>query len=167
MDAHLIELIQSLGYIGVWITIMLESGVPAFFFLPGDSLLMTTGFLASQGYLNIATLTVGCFVAAVVGHIIGYEIGRRIGVQLYEKGDSRFIKMKHLERAQDFYNKYGHAMIVFARFVPVVRTLAPFIAGAVRMPYHKFIIYTVIGALIWTVSLCLIGFYFGDIVVGH
>ncbi len=159
-----ISLIKSLGYAGVWGILFLESGVPFFFFLPGDSLLFTAGFLASQGFLNIWLLTVGGLIAAITGNLVGYEIGRRIGLKMFEKGDSRFLKRKHLEMTQRFYEKHGRMTIIMARFMPIVRTFAPFCAGMVRMPYREFVVYSIIGAFFWVAGLCILGYVVGEMI---
>ncbi len=159
-----LTLIKSLGYAGVWSILFLESGVPFFFFLPGDSLLFTAGFLASQGFLNIWVLTLGGLVAAITGNLLGYEIGRRVGLKLFEKGDSRFLKRKHLEMTQRFYEEHGRMTIIMARFMPIVRTFAPFCAGMVRMPYREFVLYTVAGAFLWVAGLSFLGLVVGEMI---
>ncbi len=165
MPAHgILSIIQSLGYAGVWGAVFLESGVPFCFFFPGDSLLFTAGFLASQELMNIWLLIGGCFIAAVTGNMLGYEIGRRIGLKLFEKGDTRFLKRKHLEMTQRFYERHGRMTIVMARFMPVIRTFAPFLAGIVAMPYRIFILYTIGGAALWVGGLCLAGLFLGNLI---
>ncbi len=161
MGFDLLKLITSLGYAGVWSILFLESGVPFFFFLPGDSLLFTAGFLASQELLNIWILIGGGLIAAITGNLVGYEIGRRVGLKLFEKGDTRFIKRAHLDMTQRFYEKHGRMTIIMARFMPIVRTFAPFCAGMVKMPYREFFVYTVVGAVAWVAGLCLLGFFAG------
>lgn len=164
MSIDPLSLIKSLGYFGIWSTVFAESGILMFFFLPGDSLLFTAGFLASQGHLNIWLLMGGCLAAAVLGNMTGYEIGRRIGLRLFKKGDTRFLKIKHLEMTQRFYEKHGRMAIVMARFMPIIRTFCPFLAGVVAMPYKSFIIYTVSGAVLWVGGLCLMGLLLGNII---
>lgn len=164
MGFDLLKLITSLGYAGVWSILFLESGVPFFFFLPGDSLLFTAGFLASQGFLNIWILIAGGLIAAITGNMVGYEIGRRVGLKLFEKGDTRFIKRAHLDMTQRFYEKHGRMTIIMARFMPIVRTFAPFLAGMVRMPYRAFMVYTVVGAVAWVAGLCTLGYLAGNII---
>lgn len=159
-----LTLIKSLGYAGVWSILFLESGVPFFFFLPGDSLLFTAGFLASQGFLNVWFLIGGGLFAAITGNMLGYEIGRRFGLKLFEKGDTRFIKRQHLEMTQRFYEKHGRMTIIMARFMPIVRTFAPFLAGMVQMPYREFFIHTVTGAILWVAGLCTLGYLAGNVI---
>lgn len=159
-----LALIKSLGYAGIWATVFAESGILFFFFMPGDSLLFTAGFLASQGFLNIWLLTGGCFIAAVTGNMCGYEIGRRVGLKLFAKGDTRLLKRKHLEMTQQFYERHGKMTLIMARFMPVIRTFTPFLAGVAGMPYPTFMIYTVIGAVLWVGGLCFLGLFLGNII---
>src|SRR3989338_10841351 len=129
---HFLEpifLIRTLGAIGVIIIIFAESGLFFGFFLPGDSLLFTAGLVASQGYLNIWILIVGSAIAAILGDSVGYAFGRKVGPRLFNREDSRFFKKAYLERTKVFYQKYGKKTIVLARFIPIVRTFAPILAG--------------------------------------
>ncbi|MBU0800563.1 MAG: VTT domain-containing protein [Alphaproteobacteria bacterium] len=159
----LLAVIKTMGYAGIWGTVFLESGVLVFFFLPGDSLLFTAGFLASQHFLNIHILAAGCFVAAVLGNMLGYEIGKRVGLRLFAKGDRRFLKRAHLDMTQRFYARHGAMAVISARFMPVIRTFVPFLAGVAQMPYKRFFTYTVIGAFLWGVCLTVAGFFFGRV----
>ncbi len=134
------------------------------FFLPGDSLLFTAGFLASQNVLNVWVLAIGCFIAAVTGDSVGYTFGRRVGAALFKREDSRLFKKKYLEEAQKFYEKHGNKTIVLARFVPIVRTFAPILAGAAEMHYTKFISYNVIGGFVWSVGVTLAGYFLGNLI---
>lgn len=164
MSLDPLSLIKSLGYLGVWGILFAESGILMFFFLPGDSLLFTAGFLASQGYMDIGLLVGGGIFAAVTGNMLGYEVGRRFGLRLFKNGDTRFLKVKHLEMTQRFYEKHGRMTIIMARFLPIIRTFAPFLAGVAGMPYKRFLIYTIIGALAWVGGLCLFGLLLGNII---
>lgn len=164
MSIDPLSLIKSLGYLGVWGIVFAESGILMFFFLPGDSLLFTAGFLASQDFMNIWLLMGGCLLAAITGNMLGYEIGRRLGLRLFKNGDTRFLKVKHLEMTQSFYEKHGAMTIIMARFLPIIRTFAPFLAGVVAMPYRKFLLYTIIGAFAWVCGLCTLGFALGNII---
>ena len=159
-----LSLIKSLGYLGVWGIVFAESGILMFFFLPGDSLLFTAGFLASQGFMNIWLLMGGCLAAAITGNMVGYEIGRRIGLRLFKRGDTRFLKRKHLEMTQNFYDRHGRMAVIMARFLPIIRTFVPFLAGVAGMPYRKFLVYTVAGAVLWVCGLCMLGFALGNII---
>lgn len=161
MHHDLISLIQAIGYLGVWGVVFIESGIVFCFFFPGDSLLFTAGFLASQEIFNILLLTGGCFAAAVSGNMLGYEIGRRLGLKLFARGDTRFFKLKHLSMTQNFYARHGGKAIILARFMPIIRTFAPFLAGMAQMDYKRFMAYNLIGAAAWTLGLCLFGYFFG------
>lgn len=155
-------IIQTVGLVGVWAVIFAESGLFFGFFLPGDSLLFTAGFLASQGLLNIWWLALGCAVAAIAGDSIGYWFGRKVGPKIFSREDSFFFNKKHIERTKSFYDRYGKKTIILARFVPIVRTFAPILAGVGEMGYATFLSYNVIGGLIWT---C--GFTFGGYILGN
>jgi membrane-associated protein len=155
-------LIQTFGLIGVIVIIFAESGLFFGFFLPGDSLLFTAGFLASQGYMNIALLAVGSFIAAVAGDTVGYLFGRKVGPSLFSKEDSFFFKRKNAERAAEFYREKGSQAIILARFMPVVRTFAPIVAGVANMHYGTFIRYNLIGGALWTFSMTGLGYFLGN-----
>ena len=154
-------ILPAIGYIGIFIVIFAESGLLVGFFLPGDSLLFTAGFLASQGIFNITWLCVLCFIAAVVGDSVGYTFGRRVGRKLFHKKDSLFFSKENLEKAEAFYEKNGKKTIVLARFMPVIRTFAPIVAGIGEMHYTTFIVYNVVGGFIWSVGLTVAGYFLG------
>ena len=124
MHFDLVSLIKTAGYFGVFTIVFLESGLLIGFFFPGDSLLFTAGFLASQGYLNINYLIAGCFIFAVLGDTIGFHIGKKLGPKIFTKDNSIFFHKEHLDRAQKFYDKHGGKTIILARFVPVIRAFA-------------------------------------------
>ncbi len=159
------QLIESVGFYGghlvVWTIIFAESGLLVGFFLPGDSLLFTAGFLASQGYLNIFALIVGCFIFAVLGDNVGYATGKRFGPKLFSKEDSWFFNKKNIIKAQTFYDKHGKRTIILARFLPVVRTFAPIVAGIGKMEYATFFKFNLIGGFVWTFGLSMLGFVLG------
>jgi len=159
-------LIQTVGYIGLCVIILCETGLLFGFFLPGDSLLFTAGLLASQGVFSIRLLLPALMAAAIVGDSIGYYIGARLGPALYTKQDSFFFRKRHLEETEAFYAKHGPYTIVLARFVPIVRTFAPVLAGVGRMHYPLFVRYNVLGGLLWTTSLTLAGYFLGAWVPG-
>ncbi|OCQ91944.1 hypothetical protein BCD64_26180 [Nostoc sp. MBR 210] len=161
MHFDLPELIKSIGYFGVWAIIFAESGLLIGFFLPGDSLLFTAGFVASQHLLNIWILIIGAFICAVLGDNIGYTTGHRFGRKLFQKEDSLFFHKKHVVKTQRFYQKHGKKTIVLARFVPIVRTFAPIVAGLGAMHYQTFMFYNLIGGFFWTVGMTLLGFFLG------
>lgn len=161
-----IFIIKTLGLIGVLAIIFTESGLFFGFFLPGDSLLFTAGLLASQGYLNIYYLLPGVFLMAVLGDSVGYAFGRKVGPKIFVKEDSIFFHKKHLEKARQFYERYGNKTIVLARFIPIVRTFAPIVAGVGQMDYRKFLTYNILGGLGWTILIAGGGYFLGAIVPG-
>lgn len=169
LDANgLRHLIESFGYWGghlaIWAVIFAESGLLIGFFLPGDSLLFTAGFLASQGLLSISLLVVGAFICAVVGDNVGYATGHKFGRRLFRKEDSWLFHKKHLIKAQGFYEKYGKKTIVLARFMPIVRTFAPIVAGIGAMRYRTFLAYNLIGGFVWTFGVTLLGYFLGKVI---
>jgi membrane-associated protein len=157
-------LVETLGLIGVYGIVFAESGLFFGFFLPGDSLLFTAGLFASQGYINIFLLLVGTTLCAIAGDSVGYAFGKRVGPALFSREDSFFFKKKHVEHARVFYEKYGVKTIVFARFVPIVRTFAPIVAGVANMNYRTFLFYNIIGGFSWVWSMTLAGFFLGTLV---
>lgn len=157
----LIPIVQAIGYPGLFAAIFLESGVFFGFFLPGASLLFTAGLLASKGIFNIWTLIALLTLAAILGDNTGYWFGAKVGVQLFRRPDSRFFRHEHLEYAKDFYNKHGARTIILARFVPIVRTFVPIVAGIVRMRYRNFLSYNIVGALAWAAGISFLGYYLG------
>jgi membrane-associated protein len=163
-------LIGDVGIWGIFLVIFAESGLLIGFFLPGDSLLFTAGFLASgpssvpdELHLSLPLLLVGCFVAAVAGDQVGYLMGRRVGPAIFRRPDSRFFKQDNVDKAQAFFDKYGAKTIVLARFVPIVRTFAPVVAGVSRMNYRTFVTFNVIGGGLWAVGVSLLGYFLGQI----
>ena len=157
------SLIETFGTIGLLVTIFAESSL--IFFLPGDTLLFTAGLLASQGKLNIVVVLVGSFVAAVAGNQVAYAVGNRLGPSLFKPG-SRLFKAEYVERANEYFEKYGSRTIVLARFVPAVRTFAPILAGIGSMRYRTFATYNVVGALLWAIGVTLLGYTLGKTVHG-
>jgi membrane-associated protein len=159
-------LVKSLGYfsyLAIWGIIFAESGLLIGFFLPGDSLLVAAGFAASQNLLNIWVLIIGCFICAVLGDNVGYVTGSRFGRRLFQKEDSKFFKKEYLARTQSFYEKYGKKTIVLARFVPIVRTFAPIIAGVSGMKYKTFMTYNLVGGFVWTFGITSLGYFIGNL----
>lgn len=157
----LVSLIKTAGYVGLFAIVFAESGLLVGFFLPGDSLLFTAGFLASQGFLNIWLLSVLLFVAAVVGDSVGYAFGNRVGPKIFTKEDSLFFHKDHLLKAKVFFEKHGGKTIILARFIPVVRTFAPVLAGVGKMKYSTFLLYNIVGGFLWAVGLTFLGYYLG------
>lgn len=164
MHFDLVPLIQTAGYLGVFAIVFLESGMLVGFFFPGDSLLFTAGFLASQGLLDIRVLIAGCFIAAVAGDSVGYYIGHKFGRKLFNKEDSIWFHKEHLNRAQRFYEKHGGKTIVLARFMPVIRAFAPVVAGMGAMQYKRFVMFNLVGGILWAIGVTLTGFYLGGLV---
>lgn len=158
---HLDTILPAIGYAGIFAIVFAESGLLFGFFLPGDSLLFTAGFLASQDIFDIKTLTILCFTAAVMGDSAGYAIGHKLGRRLFKRHDSFFFHPKHLLKAEKFYEEHGKKTIILARFLPVIRTFAPIVAGIGNMKYRTFLTYNVIGGFLWAVLLPLAGFYLG------
>jgi membrane-associated protein len=158
------HLIEAFGTVGLFAIIFAESGLLIGFFLPGDSLLFTAGLLASQGHLNFPVILVGCFVAAVLGDQVGYLFGQRAGPALFRRPDSRIFKQEHVVRAQHFFDEHGSKTIVLARFVPVVRTFTPILAGVGRMQYRTFVTFNVLGGLLWAAGVTLLGYVLGTTV---
>lgn len=158
------ELIAWGGYAILFIIIFSETGLLIGFFLPGDSLLVTAGLLASSGMLDIVMLNLLLIPAAIIGDATGYAIGRRSGQRLLQRPNSRFFKREHLEKTQEFYAKHGGKTIVLARFIPVVRTFAPVIAGVAGMPYRQFAVYNIAGGILWITSTTLLGYLLGNLI---
>ncbi|MBP1594959.1 MAG: dedA [Acidobacteria bacterium] len=152
-------LIQWGGMLMVCSVVFVETGLFFGFFLPGDSLLVTAGIFAAMGDLNLSLLLPLVSLCAIAGDQVGYWIGRRAGQALYRREDSFLFRRQHLQRAHDFYEKYGGKTIVLARFVPIVRTFAPAVAGAASMHYRRFVTYNVVGGVLWVWSMLLTGYF--------
>lgn len=155
-------LLSTFGYIGLGAIIFAETGLLVGFFLPGDSLLITAGILTSQGNLNIVAVIVLVFSAAVIGDAVGYYFGKRVGPALFEREDSRFFKKERLLEAHRFFEKYGPQSVVLARFLPIIRTFTPVIAGTSEMPYKKFLAFNILGAALWVVGITMLGYKLGQ-----
>jgi len=163
---YLIHSIQFAGYFGyaiLFLIIFLESFPPTLF-LPGDSLLFITGFLASQGYFDMVLLVATLFLASVIGYIFSYAMGKKLRDFILKSNDKYWFKKKHIEYTEEFYGKYGTKAVVIGRFVPIVRSFSPTLAGAVEMDYKKFIKFVLIGGFLWTGGLTSIGFYLGEVI---
>jgi len=162
LDVHLAAFVQQYGvwvYALLFVIVFCETGLVVTPFLPGDSLLFVTGAVAAGGGMDITLVMATLVAAALCGDNVNYWIGRTLGVKVFR----RFINPAHLQRTHEFYERHGGKTIILARFVPIVRTYVPFVAGLGTMPYLKYITYCVAGALIWVVSLCLAGYWFGNI----
>lgn len=164
--------IISTGYLGIFAIIFAESGLLIGFFLPGDSLLFTAGFLASVNPLetgkapifSLPVLLIGCFLAAVIGDSVGYAFGRRVGPRLFQREDSILFHKKNVLKAQEFYERHGGKAIVLARFMPVIRTFAPIVAGVGMMEYRRFLSFNLVGGLLWAVGVTLAGYFLADVI---
>ena len=154
-------LIEWGGPLLVCIIVFVETGMFVGFFLPGDSLLVTAGVFAGAGHVSLSTLLIFVTLCAIAGDQLGYWIGRVAGQNLYKREDSRFFKKRHLERAHNFYERYGGKTIILARFVPIVRTFCPPVAGAAKMSYSRYLIYDVAGGIVWVWSMTLLGYTLG------
>jgi membrane-associated protein len=162
MHFDLAQIIQTVGYIGLFAIVFAESGLFFGFFLPGDSLLLTAGLLASQGKLDIAILLVVLTVAAILGDNVGYWFGKKTGSRIFSRDESLLFRRKNLLAAQAFYQRHGGKTIMLARFMPFIRTFAPIVAGAVEMPFRRFFTFNLVGALLWAVGVTLAGYYLGQ-----
>lgn len=156
------SLLRTVGYAGIFAIVFAESGLLVGFFLPGDSLLFTAGFLASQGVFDIYILCAIIFIAAVVGDNVGYWFGKKAGPRVFSKEDSLVFSKSNVEKSQKFYEKHGGKTIILARFIPVVRTFAPVIAGIGKMDYKKFLAYNFIGGVIWGIGVTVLGYLLGS-----
>jgi membrane-associated protein len=157
-------IISAVGVFGVIAIIFAETGLFFGFFFPGDSLLFTAGFLSSQHQISFAWLLFGAFIAAVIGDSVGYAFGKKVGPAIFTKENSFFFDKKHISRAQHFYEKYGKKTIILARFMPVVRTFAPIVAGVGNMNYRTFISFNIVGGFLWTWAMLWIGYGFGSVI---
>lgn len=159
-------LIKTAGYIGVAAIVFTESGLLIGLFLPGDSLLFTAGFLASQGYVSILPLIILTFLAAAIGDNVGYWLGKRFGGAVFSRRGSLLLDPDHIARAERFYADHGPKTIVLARFVPVVRSIAPVLAGVGSMRWQTFVTYNIIGSFVWGVGVPLTGYWLGATIPG-
>jgi len=154
-------LVQAAGYTGMSVIIFAETGLLIGFFLPGDSLLVSAGLLGSQGYIDVWLLGLILSVAAVAGDTVGYAIGKATGHHLFTREDSLLFNRKHLIKAHEFYERHGGKTILIARFMPIIRTFAPVVAGMGEMQYSRFLAYNVVGGVSWVWSMLLLGYSLG------
>ncbi len=166
MHFDLISFIKSVGLLGVFAIVFAESGLFLGFYLPGDSLLFTAGLLASPGFLSPWLLAVIISTGAILGDSVGYWFGAKVGPKIFTREDSFFFNKRHIERTHLFYLKYGSRAVVLARFVPVVRTFTPILAGVGSMPYATFLRYNIIGGILWGTGLTLLGYFLGTVIPG-
>jgi membrane-associated protein len=168
LDRHLQVLIAAYGgwvYVLLFLIIFCETGLVVTPFLPGDSLLFVVGALAGAGLLDLGLVMASLSIAAILGNTVNYWIGARVGPAVFQREDSRWFKRRHLERAREFYERHGGKTIIITRFIPIVRTFAPFVAGIARMPYRKFLAYNAAGGLAWVLLFVGAGYWFGDLPV--
>ena len=157
-------LIEAFGMLGVLAIVFVESGLLVGFLLPGDSLLFTAGLLSSTGTLPaLWVLLVTIPIAAIAGDQVGYAIGRKAGPAIFNRPESRFFHHENVERAQEFFDRHGPRTIVLARFVPIVRTFAPVVAGVARMRYRTFLTYNIVGGVLWGVGVTTLGYFLGQV----
>jgi membrane-associated protein len=152
-----------LGYTALFVVVFAETGLLVGFFLPGDSLLFTVGVVAGAGQLNIVLVNLLLMAAAIIGDTVGYWLGRKAGPHIFNRPDSRLFKREHLMRTHAFYEKYGGKTIVYARFVPIVRTFAPFVAGVAEMNYFHFLSYNIFGGIGWVFFMTMLGYKLGGV----
>ena len=160
---RLLDSLGSFATLGLIAIIFAESGLLLGFFLPGDSLLFTAGLFAAKGDLNLAVILLGCFIAAVAGDQVGYLFGKRVGPSLFGRPDSKIFKQKYVAQADAFFQRHGSKTIVLARFVPVVRTFAPILAGVGKMRYRQFVVYNLVGGFVWSFGVILLGYWLGNV----
>jgi membrane-associated protein len=166
LDKYLDLMIQTMGiwsYVVIFLIIFCETGLVVTPVLPGDSLLFAIDTFAALGSFDIAMVLILLMIAAIAGDTVNYWIGNYLGPKVFHYEDSRFFKKKHLERTHQFYEKHGGKTIIIARFIPIIRTFAPFVAGIGSMTYRKFLSYNVVGGILWIFSLTLAGYFFGNI----
>jgi membrane-associated protein len=156
------SLIETFGTLGLLLIVFAESGLLVGFFLPGDSLLFTAGLLTARGVLNLPVIMIGASLAAIAGDQVGYLIGKRAGPALFKRPDSRLFQQKNVERAHAYFEKNGPKTIILARFLPVIRTFTPVVAGVGRMEYRRFVTFNVIGGVLWGAGVTLLGRILGD-----
>ena len=165
IDVHLAQLVANYGpwvYLILFLIVFCETGLVVTPFLPGDSLLFVAGALAAMGEMNVHLLVLLLIIAAILGDGCNYTIGRRVGLRLFSRFP-RLLKQEYLDKTHAFYDKHGGKTIIFARFVPIVRTFAPFVAGIGRMDYRQFLSYNVIGGVLWVVGFSYAGYFFGNL----
>ena len=166
LDRHLAAIVQDYGgwtYLILFLIVFCETGLVVTPLLPGDSLLFAAGALAAVTTLDVGWILLLLIVAAIAGDTVNYWIGHKVGPKIFQREDTRFLNREHLERTHRFYEKYGGKTIIIARFMPIIRTFAPFVAGIGAMEYHRFILYNVAGGLLWVSLFVFAGYFFGNI----
>lgn len=160
----LLALLGNYVYFGLWFVIFAEVGLAVGFFLPGDSLLVVSGLMAATGKLNVLLVMLAFFLGSVIGDSTGYWTGRFMGKTLFNRESSRIFKPSRVEKAHAFFEKYGVKTVILARFVPIVRTFAPLVVGAAAMPYPTYLLFSIIGGLLWISSMVLAGYFLGGVI---
>jgi membrane-associated protein len=158
----LVSLVRTGGYIVLFAIIFAETGLFLGFFLPGDSLLFVAGLVAAEGTLHVGLLLFLIVTAAILGNVVGYAFGYKVGPALFRREDSLLFKKSHVIKAHNFYEKHGSKAIMIARFMPIVRTFAPIVAGVAKMTFRSFMVYNILGAFIWVFLLVLLGYWLGN-----
>jgi membrane-associated protein len=161
-----LAIVKAGGYVGIALLVFAESGLLIGIFLPGDTLLFAAGLLAGGGLLSYAPLAAVVVIAAILGDSVGYWFGRNVGQALFKRPDSRIFKQEYLHRTEEFYKKYGARAVVLARFIPIIRTITPILAGVARMRYGRFLSYNVLGALVWGAGIVSAGYFLGAAIPG-
>ena len=161
---YMLNLLGVYVYLGLWFVVFAETGLAVGFFLPGDSLLVVSGLFAAAGKLKVAFVLLAFFLGSVLGDSTGYWTGRFMGKTLFNRESSRIFKPSRVEKAHAFFEKYGVKTVILARFVPIVRTFAPLVVGAAEMSYAKFLVFSVIGGLLWISSMVLAGYFLGGVI---
>ena len=160
----MLALLGGYVYLGLWFVIFAETGLAVGFFLPGDSLLVVSGLFAAANKLNVWLVMLAFFLGSVIGDSTGYWTGRVMGKTLFNRESSRIFKPSRVEKAHAFFEKYGVKTVILARFVPIVRTFAPLVVGAAEMPYSRFLPFSVVGGLLWILSMVLAGYFLGGLI---
>ena len=161
---YMLNLLSGYVYFGLWFVIFAETGLAVGFFLPGDSLLVVSGLFAATGKLNVALVMLAFFLGSVIGDSTGYWTGRVMGKTLFNRESSWIFKPSRVEKAKQFFDKYGAKTVILARFIPIVRTFAPLVIGATGMPYSRFLPFSVVGGLLWIPSMVLAGYFLGGVI---
>ena len=161
-----IAIVKAGGYLGIAAIVFAESGLLIGIFFPGDSLLFAAGLLSAGGFLAFGPLVFIVVIAAIVGDSVGYWFGANVGVGFFKRKDSRFFKQEYLKRTERFYQRYGGRAVILARFVPIVRTIAPILAGIGSMTYKKFLSYNVLGGCLWGIGMVSLGYFLGTFIPG-
>ncbi len=162
MKFNLEHLILTGGYLGLFFIVFAESGLLLGFFLPGDSLLITAGLLASRGYLDIQLLILVCIAAAILGDTVGYWFGKKTGPKIFKKEESLLFHKDNIIKANKFYKEHGGKTIIIARFLPFIRTFAPIVAGVGEMEYKRFLSFNIFGGIFWVLTTTLLGYFLGN-----